>query len=300
MTGVDLHLHTTYSDGRLTPTQLVRLCAKHGLKVISIADHDSIEGISEALDAARSYPRLTVIPGIELSTDASSLEIHMLGYFVDHQDTGFRLILQRFKEQRESRGRKMVEKLMELGVRISWERVEKLAGGGTVGRPHIALAMVETGYIECHREAFDRYIGRDGAAYVGRVKLTPVEAVGILIDNGALPVIAHPTYSIAKSDEESRASLKETLQELKATGLVGMEVYYGDCSPEQVSHLGGLADELGLIPCGGSDYHGFGSPGELGPGAVGPPMKSVEALKSLKRSQSRRDATPLNPTRGCW
>ena len=285
MAEVDLHLHTTFSDGRLTPNELVRLCAERGLKVISISDHDSTEGLPEAFEVARSFPQLTIIPGIELSTDIPGSEIHVLGYFVDYQNPGFQGILRRFREGRHNRAAGMVERLNELGLEISWDRVKELSGGGAIGRPHIAQAMVEQGYVEYPRDAFDKYIGRNGLAYVERVKLTPTEAVQILLDNGALPVMAHPTYSVTKSDRDEVASLRETLLELKAAGLVGMEVYYSDYTPEQVDYLARLADELGLVPCGGSDYHASGNLGEPEPGTVGPPMDTVEALKAVK-SQS--------------
>ena len=281
MAEVDLHLHTTFSDGRLTPTQLVRMCAERGLKVVSVSDHDSTQGIPEALQAARPFPQLTVIPGIELSTDVPGSEIHVLGYFVDYQNADFQRTLQRFREERVERGHRMVEKLNELGLAISWERVKELSGGGAIGRPHIAQAMVEAGYVQYPRDAFEHYLGRNGVAYVERLKLTPAEAVKILVDNGALPVMAHPTYSVSKSDRDEVASLRKTLQGLKRAGLVGVEVYYGDYTPEQVKRLAGVADELGLVPCGGSDYHASGNPDEPEPGTVGPPMETVEALKSL-------------------
>ena len=286
MAEVDLHLHTVFSDGRLTPTELVQLCGERGLKVVSISDHDSTEGIPEALEAARSFPHLTIIPGIELSTDVPGSEIHMLGYFVDYQDTPFQQILQRFRQDRQERGRRMVEKLNELGLKVSWERVEELSGGGAIGRPHIAQAMVEAGYVRYSRDAFEKYLGRNGVAYVERSKLTPTEAIRILVDNGALPVMAHPTYSLSKSDRDDVASLKDTLPGLIKAGLVGMEVYYGDYSPKQVARLAGLAKEMGLVPCGGSDYHASGNPNEPEPGMVGPPMETVEALMSLRKQRA--------------
>ena len=281
MAEVDLHLHTTFSDGTLTPTQLVRMCAERGLKVVSVSDHDSTQGIPEALQAARPFPQLTVIPGIELSTDVPGSEIHVLGYFVDYQNADFQRTIQRFREDRVGRAHRMVEKLNELGLAISWERVKELSGDGAIGRPHIAQAMVEAGYVQYPRDAFDHYLGRNGVAYVERLKLTPAEAVKILVDNGALPVMAHPTYSVSKSDRDEVASLRKILRGLKRAGLVGVEVYYGDYTPEQVRRLAGVADELGLVPCGGSDYHASGNPGEPEPGTVGPPMETVEALKSL-------------------
>ena len=286
MVEVDLHLHTTFSDGTLTPAQIVELCADRGLKVISISDHDSTEGMAEAFETADRYPDLTIVPGIELNTDIPGSEVHVLGYFVEYDDPSFQQVLKGFREGRADRGRRMVQKLNDLGLSISWKRVEELSGGGAVGRPHVAQALVEAGYIEYPREAFDRYIGREGPAYVGRPRLTPVEAVKLLADNGALPVMAHPTYQKSEPGVTQTDALRDTLQELKEAGLVGMEVYYGDYSEEEVARLLKLADELGLVPCGGSDYHASGNPGEPEPGSVGPPMASVEALKSIRRQRA--------------
>ena len=190
---VDLHLHTTHSDGTLSPTELVDLCARNGLKVIAISDHDSTEGVAEAQAAAVRHG-IEVIPAIELSTDVPDNEIHMLGYFIDTEDTGFQDLLREFRAGREDRGRKMVERLAGIGLEITWEEVERIADGAAVGRPHIAQAMIERGYVSEWQEAFDKYIGRTGPAYVERTRLEPEEAIRVLLDNGALPVMAHPLY----------------------------------------------------------------------------------------------------------
>jgi len=288
MIEVDLHLHTTASDGTLTPTQLVHLCAERGLRVICISDHDTTNGLPEALQAAAAYPELTIIPGIELSTDIPGNEIHILGYFVDHYDERLQSILNDFRDGRRSRGRQMVQNLNAMGVAISWERVQEIAGDASIGRPHIAQALVEGGYVQYPKDAFDKYIGRNGPAYADRVKLTPADAVRMLLDRGALPVMAHPTYSASKSDRGAVDSLPGILADLTDAGLVGMEVYYGDYTPEQVKWLRGLADDFGLIPCGGSDYHASGNPGEPQPGSVGPPMSSVDALNALRSAAATR------------
>ena len=166
MVKVDLHLHTTFSDGTLTPTELVRLCARRGLEAIAITDHDSTKGVPEAAKASDGFPGLSLIPGVELSTDVPGSEVHLLGYFVDYQDSLFQRSLQRLRDGRTERAREMVRKLGALGVRISWERVKELSDGGAIGRPHIAQAMVEAGYIKYPRDAFAEYLGRNGSVYV--------------------------------------------------------------------------------------------------------------------------------------
>ena len=288
---VDLHLHTRASDGTLTPTELVNLCASRGLKVIAISDHDSTEGLHEARASDEEHPDLEIIPAIELSTDVPGSEIHMLGYYIDTEDSEFQATLRRFREGRHDRGQAMVERLVGLGYDITWTRVQQIAGDASIGRPHIASAMVEAGYFKYPSEVFDALIGREGPAYVERSKLTPEDAIGILRQNGAVPVMAHPTYSKVKSDRGDVQSLAETLGHLKRHGLMGVEVFYGDYTPAQVSYLKGLADELDLIPCGGSDYHCSGNPGEPEPGTVGPPMATIDRLKSAHR-WIRQDVHP--------
>ncbi|MBI2936358.1 MAG: PHP domain-containing protein, partial [Chloroflexi bacterium] len=162
----DLHLHTTASDGRLSPARLVQLLAAKGVRYAAITDHDSTEGIAEAQAEAANFPGLTIIPGIELSTDTPEGEIHVLGLFLDWQAPQLQRALERFREDRVLRAHRMVEKLNDLGVHIQWERVRQIAGGAAIGRPHIALAMVEKGYVSLPKEAFDRYISREGPAYV--------------------------------------------------------------------------------------------------------------------------------------
>ena len=277
---VDLHLHTRASDGTLTPEQMIDLCASRGLKVVAISDHDSTEGLPAALAAAREHAGLRVIPAIELSTDVPGSEIHILGYFIDTSDADFQRTLSRFREGRFDRGRGMVRRLNDMGYAITWERVREIAGDASIGRPHIASAMVEAGYFKYPNQVFDNLIGRDGPAYVERAKLTPEDAIALLRKNGAVPVMAHPTYSQVKSDRGEVQSMEETVAGLKDHGLVGVEVFYGDYTPEQVDRLESLARSLDLIPCGGSDYHCSGNPGEPEPGTVGPPMETVERLEA--------------------
>ena len=271
---VDLHLHTTHSDGNLTPTELVDLCARKGLKVIAVSDHDSTEGIDEALAAAK--PRgIEVIPAIELSADVPNNEIHMLGYFVDITDHEFQDTLAKFRDGRKDRAREMVDRLNDLDIHITWEQVQRIADGAAVGRPHIAQAMVERGYVQYNKDAFDRYLGRNGLAYIQRPRLKPEEAVQMLLRNGALPAMAHPLYY----ERTNIPALEKTIADLKEAGMVGLEVHYGEFSNDEIEMLKSIAQKFDLVPCGGSDYHASGNPGEIHPGDAGPPMSSVDALR---------------------
>lgn len=275
---VDLHLHTTASDGRLTPSELISMVASNGLKVVSVSDHDTTEGLAEAYRAAQQFPDLRLIPGIELSTDIPGDEIHMLGYFIQYEDHHFQGILRRFREGRLERGRLMVEKLAQLGIHVEWARVQEIAGDGSVGRPHIALAMVEKGYFTEPKDAFAEYLGRNGLAYVEREKMTPAEGVRMLSEVGGVAVLAHPAQL---------EDLDAKLVQLKAAGLMGMEVHYAMYPPETVHRLAEAAARHGLIPCGGSDYHGLGNTGEPLPGTLGPPMETVERLEEASQKLSR-------------
>ncbi len=275
---IDLHLHTTASDGRLSPAELVRLVVDQGLKQISISDHDSTEGLAEAFEEAQNFPELRIIPGIELSTDIPGDEIHMLGYFIQYQDKEFQEILTGFRTGRVDRAREMVEKLATLGIVLDWERVLEIAGDGSVGRPHIALAMVEKGYCKEPKDAFPEYLGRNGLAYAERPKMTPSEGVEMLRRVGGVPVLAHPAYM---------TDLENNIAALKEAGLMGMEVYYAKFDADTVSRLKNLADKYDLIPCGGSDFHGLGNSDEALPGTAGPPSSTVVQLEEASERIAR-------------
>jgi predicted metal-dependent phosphoesterase TrpH len=196
----------------------------------------------------------------------------MLGYFFDREDPKFQEILKRFRQGRLERGRMIVEKLAEYGLHVEWERVQEIAGEGTsVGRPHIALALVEAGYFKEPKDPFMEYLGRNGLAYAEREKMTPEEGVRMLADVGGVAVLAHPA---------GLADLDDKVAELKAAGLVGMEVHYAMYTPETIGRLLDVAQRHDLIPCGGSDYHGLGNTGEQLPGLLGPPMETVERLEA--------------------
>ncbi len=290
MAEVDLHLHSSRSDGRLAPAELVRLCAGAGLRVAALTDHDSTEGIGEAREEAARLGGPEIIPGIELSCETALGEVHVLGLFVDPDGEELREHCDRARTARLERGRRMVERLARAGVGVSFERVLEIAAGGSVGRPHVARAMVEAGHVRDTKEAFDTHLGRGGAGYVARSRLTPAGAVEMLGRNGALAVLAHPLVSAVKSGRREIDGLEDVLAELSAAGLAGLEVHYGDYTAEQVASLGATARRFGLVPCGGSDYHGSDNPREPVPGSVGPPMETVRELRRLREARSRAGA----------
>ncbi len=271
----DLHLHTIASDGRLTPTELVQLAVRQGLKTIAVTDHDTTEGLAEAYEAAKNFPDLRIIPGIELSADVPADEVHVLGYFINPNDPELQTELTKFREGRVGRAKAMVEKLGGLGIHVEWERVQHFAGDGAVGRPHIALALVEAGYCNEPKDAFPEYLGRNGLAYVERVKLTPAEAVGMIHRAGGAAVLAHPAYM---NDMEAG------IANLAGIGLSGMEVHYAKYRDDTIRQLARLAREYDLIPCGGSDYHGLGNSDECLPGENGPPLDSVDRLEAAAQA----------------
>ncbi len=273
----DLHLHTTASDGRLEPGKIVRLAVKVGLDVIAITDHDTVDGVAPALAAAGDLPSLTVIPGVEINTDVPHGEVHVLGYFIDYTDQKLALTLQKLRESRLRRAQKMIAKLSSLGIDIEWQRVHELAQGGSVCRPHIAQALFEKGYVSSEKEAFDKYIGHNGPAYVERYKLLPTEAAKLVIDAQGLPVLAHPA---------DISDLNELVPKLKAAGLVGIEVYYKDYGPEIIGGLLKVARRYNLIPTGGTDYHAFEDGSEVMMGGALTPPQSVEWLFALADKHS--------------
>ncbi len=271
---VDLHIHSTASDGKLTPAEVVQEAAARGLNFIALADHDTVDGIAPALAAAKGLPSLKIIPGVEISTDIPQGEVHVLGYFIDYADPQLRVALDRFRNSRLVRAQGMVAKLEKLGIAIDWPRVQEIAGGSSIGRPHIAQAMLEKGYIASLKQAFTDYIGRNGPAYVEREKMTPAEAVALIIKAKGLPVLAHP---LTAGDPEAM-----TL-ELKAAGLAGLEAYYDGYTPEEISRLVGLADKHNLIATGGSDYHGLDPATETAIGGTEVPLASVERLMTMAK-----------------
>ncbi len=267
----DLHCHTTASDGTLAPAQLVRLAKDLGLKALGITDHDTVNGIEEAVDAGERLG-IEIIPGLELNTDFEGVEVHILGYYPDLEAPALQEVLARMRDARRSRVRAMLEKLNGLGLAVREERVLEIAGQGSVGRPHVAQALREQGYVKDIMDAFARYIGPGRPAYVSRYKLTPEQGVGLIGAAGGIAVLAHPG-SVARD---------EIIPRLLQTGLKGIEVFHTSHSKDMERKYSEMARTLGLVMTGGSDFHGPGRKDGIQVGDRTVPLTVVQELKQLK------------------
>ena len=268
----DLHLHTTASDGPLAPAEVVELACARMLEAIAITDHDTTAGLPAAQAAARG--RLLVLPGIELSAEAGGQDVHVLGYLLEADDPTFQAQLAGFRDDRLTRGQRIVERLAALGSPVAWERVLALADGGAVGRPHIALALVEAGHVASVDEAFRRYLYTGGPAYVGRERLSPAAAVALIQGARGVAVLAHPGLV---------AGYAPLVEQLAAAGLDGVEVVHPHNPPAVRENLRALARRYDLVMTGGSDFH---RPDEDVLGEQTLPPGCVEALQA--RAAARR------------
>jgi hypothetical protein len=259
----------------------VELARDVGLAVLAVTDHDTVDGVAPAQAAAGSG--VEVWAGVEISADVPATEVHILGYFVDHCDPELLATLARLREGRIDRARGMVDKLAALGAPISYERVVQLAGDGAVGRPHIATAMIEAGHVASFRDAFDRFLGRNGPAYVERYKLTPAEAVKLIRRAGGLAVMAHPGYIGAESGATT-SRYAEFLPEMLAAGLGGIEAYYPDFAPEFTREILAAAAGHGLIPTGGTDFHSQEHSRCL-LGDIAVPWSTIQAMRAWRASR---------------
>jgi predicted metal-dependent phosphoesterase TrpH len=258
---IDLHTHSTFSDGSLTPEQLVERAKNLGVTALALTDHDSTSGIPRFMTACRAA-QLTGIPGVEISVEVQHGTLHMLGYFVEAGDPGLEAMLVKIRGGRELRNREILDKLNKLGLALTWEEVAAFAGEDVVGRPHFAQAMIARGYVTDKDKAFERYLSKGKPAYTDRFRLFPAESMQAIAKAGGLPVLSHP-FTLELSKQALRAQVKE----LKALGLVGIEVYYSEHDQEQVREYLALAKEFDLVATGGSDFHGDQNPAvELGSG----------------------------------
>jgi predicted metal-dependent phosphoesterase TrpH len=251
MPGIDLHVHTTYSDGTLTPPEAVHLARERGLDILAITDHDTIDGLSEAF-VAGAEAGVQVVPGVEFSTVRDGEGVHVLAYFMDLDAPVFVAELRRLREDRFSRGERMVAKLRELGYPITFDRVREIAKGGTIVRPHVAQALVEAGVVPTVKDAFtDQLIGNGSPAYVEKHAMHPREALALIHSAGGVCVLAHPgTW------RESDPVPDEMIEELVEEGLDGIEARHPEHTPELESHYVAVAERTGIFWTGSSDCHG--------------------------------------------
>lgn len=277
---IDLHTHSIASDGSMSPAEIVRHAKEKGLAAIALTDHDTVDGVKDALEEGERIG-IEVIPGIEISVAYKS-EMHILGFFLNAKEyTNIRQELGIIKQGREERNKKIINKLNKLGVDISEEEVRSVALGDITGRPHIARVLVSKKYVKTMDEAFDKYLSRDGLAYFKRFELQPIDGIKAIINAGGIPVIAHPVF-LRKSYDE----LDKLLKELKEYGMAGIEAIYSENSKEDTGNFLRLAIKHGLLVTGGSDFHGTYKNGiELGRGR-GNLKVPYELLEKLRRYET--------------
>jgi predicted metal-dependent phosphoesterase TrpH len=269
---VDLHTHSTYSDGLLSPAMLVEEAASRGVRILALTDHDTVAGIGEAR-AAGDRHGVEIIPGVELSAALpDGNEVHLLGYFVDVDDPTLLEQLAGYARARAERMERMVERLNRIGAPVALERVREIAGLGTVGRPHLGRALVEAGYATDLSDAFARYIGGGKPAFVPRPRVDPRDAIALVRAAGGVAVLAHPF---------SAGGVESVLDRLVPAGLAGMEVFYGEYDIEDREILRQIATRRGLIATGGSDYHGPDRRAARELGSAPVPLAAVAALRDV-------------------
>lgn len=277
MNYIDLHLHSTYSDGTLTPLLLVKEAKKRGLQAISLTDHDTTEGVEEIIDHGEAYG-VEILPGVELSAHIDNSSVHILGYGLKYNDRALLSRLDTIQQARDRRNQKIIHRLNDLGIKITKEDVETVSQTGQTGRPHFAQALIAKGIVNSFDEAFVRYLGQEGIAYVPRKILPVADAIRCINEAGGIAVLAHPV-----TIDRTMASIPGVVETLKGLGLGGIEVYYPTHSKTVRKTLLELNRKFDLIATGGSDFHGH-TKTENGMGKIGKsqrlPYEILEKLKS--------------------
>jgi len=276
MEKIDLHIHTVYSDGTYTPGEVVKKAKEIGLVAISITDHDSVEGVEEALQAGREFG-VEVVPGVEMSSDVDHDEIHILGYYLDFKKKEFLSKLDYFQKIRIERNERLFRRLEELGMPVSSEEVLKLAPKGVVSRLHIARCMVEKKYVSSIDEAFEEWLNPGKPAYVERERISPFEVINLILEAEGVPVFAHPFLS--RRDD--------LIPKMIDAGLMGIEVYHSTHDEKTVKHYMEIAKRYDLLITGGSDCHGEAKD-EILMGKVDVPVSVLWELKKAKAKLAQR------------
>jgi 3',5'-nucleoside bisphosphate phosphatase len=276
MSGYDIHTHSSFSDGTETPSANVRMALERGLDGLGVTDHDTTDGLDEALAAAEGTG-LEIVPGIEFSAEYDGASLHVLAYWIDPTNGPLRDELRRLTDTRFRRGELMVENLQALGYDISFERVHEIAGDDLIARPHVAQAMVEAGIVASEKEAFDRFISDGGVAYVPKHALDPVEALALIKQAGGVCVLAHPGMWKGNGSVPD-----ELIEQMSEGGMAGLEVDHPDHDETQRAYYGALAERLGLVRTGASDCHGARYDYRLGSERT-----DAERFAELKRRAAR-------------
>lgn len=280
---VDLHTHSTASDGSDPPARLVELAVESSLTALALTDHDTQEGIAAA-ETAADGSGLELIPGVELSLEFDGGGMHLIVLWLRPGPGPLQDRLEELRQGRDTRNLQIVESLTGVGLPLTIEEVLEEAGGGSVGRPHIAAVMVARGYVPDIRSAFDLWLGKGKPGYVGRPRLDPEEAVSLARESGAVPVLSHPhTLGITTAPE-----MADLLTQLKRAGLVGLEAVYGAYRRHERDGYSDLARRFGLVPSGGSDYHGTYKPGLLLGSGYGDLVVPAELLEELREHATDR------------
>lgn len=279
MKPVDLHTHSTFSDGTLTPVELVNEAVKTGLKAIALTDHDTIEGVEEASKAGAKN-NLEIISGTEISSDYNGKEIHIIGLFVNNKSAELSDFLNHLKQMRDKRNLKMIDKLNQLGIKITLDELEKISSGKIITRAHFARLIVEKGYSNSVNECFNKYLGDGKPGYINRVLPSYTETIAAIKKADGIAVLAHPLlYGLSENE------INIMLSNLKTAGLTAMECYYSTHSKTDEIHLLNLCRKYDILPSGGSDFHGMNKPDikmGIGKGNLCVPYSVLEKLKEVK------------------
>lgn len=265
---VDLHLHTTYSDGKLTPVELIDKVSKLDLRCISIVDHDNVDGLDEATEYAKKL-NIELIPGVELSSSIDDVDVHILGYFIDYKNKKLQQHLQFYKEERIKRAKRIIDKLHRMNIRLEFDLILEKSKNSAVGRPHIATAMVELGYVGSYQEAFDNYIRNGGPAYEAKYNFSPEQAIRLINECGGLSFVAHPSAYLEDN----------IISKLIEYGIDGIEVIHPSHNQTVIELLQKTASEYFLLESGGSDYHGGLRGDDEAIGKYIIPYKYINAMK---------------------
>lgn len=278
---IDLHTHSIYSDGTNTPAELVAMAEQRGLTALALTDHDTVGGLKDLFKAAKSST-VEVVPGIELSAECDKGTMHILGYYMDPECPTLRKKMGKVRDGRKERNREILKKLNKLGYVLLWSEVKDLSGADVVGRPHFAEALVQRGYVNNRKAAFDLLLAKGRPGYAERYRYSAAECIELIHNAGGVAVLAHPATLYLKDDK-----MRAKLEELKGYGLDGLEVYYAEHQPENIRKFSKWAEEFGFICTGGTDFHGANTPDlKLGTG-FGQLRVPDEALAALKSAAGR-------------